>query len=233
MTINEGTNMIFSAPKKVLSLGVAGAVAAMLLTGCGASNTAPSAEAVSSDDEYVQICYDKETEERVDDDHCDGDLTNSHYAPSYYHYDSMIPAIGTALLVGHLLSPPAKSKVYRGAVPRTGGYAPTVRPNSGFLQVPADFKGGVPPIPKAPTSVPAKAASTPPAKPAAPKAPAPAPAAPKVPSSNGGSTNSGTGSSGSTNSGGSTTNKAPSYKSPEYKAPAYKAPSYKAPSRRK
>lgn len=229
MTTNEGTKMIFSAPKRVLSLGIAGAVAAMLLTGCGTTtHTDTSSVAGAPDDDYVQICYDKETGERVDDDLCDGDLSNSNYAPSYYHYDSMIPAIGAALLAGHLMSPPAKSKVYRGAVPRTGGYAPSVRPNSGFLQVPADFKGGVPPIPKAPASVPAKAASTPPAKPAAPKAP----------SSNSGSgsgTNSGSANtgSGSANSGGSTTNKAPSYKAPEYKAPAYKAPSYKAPSRRK
>lgn len=219
--------MIFTTPKKMLSLGVAGAVAAMMLTGCSTQepSSAPAANApvVDTDDEYVQVCYDKEDEERVEDEKCDGDYDTTRYAPSYYHYDSMIPAIGTALLVGHLLSPPAKSKVYRGVVPRTGGYAPTVRPNSGFLQVPADFKGGPPPIPKAPTSVPKTAAKVPPAKPVVPAQPA-KPAAPKVPSTTNGSTNSGTGSSNSGSSGSGSSYKAPTYKAPEYKAPAYKAP---------
>ena len=204
--------MIFSTPKKVLSLGIAGAVAAMMLTGCGEQTTVSSAPAPAVEEEYVQVCYDKETQERVDDDHCDGDLTNSQYAPSYYPYNSLIPAIGTALIVGHLLSPPAKSKVYRGAVPRTGGYAPSVRPNSGFLQVPADFKGGPPPVPKAPTSVPKTAAKVPPAAPAQP-------AAPKVPSTN----NKGTTSGGSNSSGSGSSYKAPTYKAPEYKAPKMKS----------
>lgn len=155
--------MLASVPKKALSFTVVGAIAAMLITGCS-PNPEPEMEATSASDDYVQICQDKETDQRVEDEKCDDGQSAARYQPSYYHYDSMIPAIGTALLVGHLLSPPRNSTVYRGAVPKTGGYAPNVRPNSGFLKVPDSFVGGPPPIPKAPTSVPTKSEATPPSR---------------------------------------------------------------------
>lgn len=148
---------------KATSLVVAGAVATTLLVGCSPAptQTQPQTQSVSADEEFVQVCQDEDTQLRVEDELCEGDLTNSHYYPSYYPYSSMIPAIGAGMIAGYLMSPPKKSTVYRGAVPRTGGYAPVTRPNSGFLKVPADFVGGVPPVAPAPTSVPAQAATTP------------------------------------------------------------------------
>lgn len=159
--------MFASITKKALSVTVVGAVAAMLVTGCSPTPE-PEMETASATDDYVQICQDKDTDQRVEDEKCDDGQNAARYQPAYYPYASMIPAIGTALVVGHLLSPPRRSTVYRGAVPKTGGYAPNARPNSGFLKVPDDFVGGPPPIPKAPTSVPTKAASTPPSSKAAP-----------------------------------------------------------------
>jgi hypothetical protein len=159
--------MFASVPKKALSLTVTGAIAAMLVTGCS-PNPEPEWNNAAATDDYIQICQDLESDQRVEDEKCDDAGSATRYQPSYYHYDSMIPAIGAALLVGHLLSPPRNSTVYRGAVPKTGGYAPSVRPNSGFLKVPDSFVGGPPPIPKAPTSVPVKAAATPPSSKVAP-----------------------------------------------------------------
>jgi len=185
--------MSVSALKRTLSLGVIAVVAAMVTTGC--SSTPTGVQNASSPDEYVQVCQDRNTNQRVDDSRCDGNLTNSYYAPAYYHYNSMIPSIGTVLMMGYLMSPPRSSVVYRGVVPSTGGYAPTVRPNSGFLKVPDNFVGGPPPIPPAPVSVPAKAATVPPAK---------------VPTT---TTNSGTSTTGKTN----TTTKVPAFKAPSSK----------------
>lgn len=159
--------MFASVTKKVLSVTVVSAIAAMLVTGCSPASE-PEMESASSTEDYVQICQDKGTDQRVEDEKCDDEQNADRYQPAYYPYASMIPAIGTALVVGHLLSPPRRSTVYRGAVPKTGGYAPNVRPNSGFLKVPDSFVGGPPPIPKAPTSVPEKAASTPPSRSATP-----------------------------------------------------------------
>lgn len=187
--------MTTSLAKKALSLALASAVAAVFVTGCSANQ--PSASQVSSTDDYVQVCQDKDTNQRVDDDKCDNGGTTNRYQPAYYHYNSMIPSIGTALLMGYILSPPARSMVYRGAVPTSGGYAPQTRPNSGFLKVPDDFVGGPPPVPKAPVSVPTKAAAVPPQVNTPPKTVTPpkAPAqAPKV-----------------------QTNKAPTYKAPSFK----------------
>lgn len=191
--------MFVSSLKKALSLGVVGAIATMLISGCSTAPQGNGFDGGSSSDDYVQVCQDKTTNQRVDDSRCDGGYDEMHYSPSYYHYNSMIPSIGTGMLIGYLLSPPRNSMVYRGAVPSTGGYAPAVRPNSGFLKVPDSFVGGPPPIPTPPVSVPAKAATVPP------------PA--KVPTT-------------TTNGGSSTTGKTNTVpKPPAPKAPAPKAPS--------
>ena len=179
------------ARKAALSVGVISVVTALLVTGCGATpppsagqpavQESPSVQ-VSTDAngaDYVQVCEDTETQQRVEDEHCEGDLTNTHYRPSYYGYDSMIPAIGTAMLVGFLLSPPARSTVYRGAAPRTGGYAPKTRPNSGFLKVPDDFVGGPPVVPPAPSSAPNRVPQNAPSGQTVPSEAKPTAAAPK------------------------------------------------------
>lgn len=153
-----------SAHKAGITISAISVATALLVSGCGATqspSSQPGISQASNTDDYVQVCQDKDTQQRVEDNKCDGNLTGTHYQPSYYHYSSMIPAIGAGMLAGYLLSAPARSNVYRGAAPTTGGYAPVTRPNSGFLKVPDDFVAGAPVVPPAPSTAPRVPSTTP------------------------------------------------------------------------
>lgn len=83
--------------KKLMLIAAAAALALGALTGC----SSPQPAATTEVDEYIGVCMDKDTQNRVDDSNCDGDTTSTHYSPYFYPYGAMIPGLGYHVIGGY------------------------------------------------------------------------------------------------------------------------------------
>ena len=194
-------------------------------TACSSPNPQPASQPMApvSSEEYIGVCMDNETQQRIDDKYCDDDgASHPQYMPYYYPYGYSIPGVGLPIYGGFT----SINGAYRMGFPGAGGTSSSFKASApmkypkGYTPPPnVSYKPAVPTAPQ-PT---APAAGT--AKSPAPVAPASAaPSAPKVttapvaPSP--------------------AVSPKPAYKAPsttnkQSSKPAYKAPAYKAPARTK
>jgi uncharacterized protein YgiB involved in biofilm formation len=113
-----------------LSLGVAGLLASAMMTGC-----APSGEVIDAD--YAQVCQDKKTETRVEDNHCSEEGRSGGYYGWYFYQSgaNSIPAVGTKLTGGSATVPAAgksvKSAPSKGGTVSRGGFGTSAKGSSG------------------------------------------------------------------------------------------------------
>ena len=97
-----------------LTLGVSGLLASAMITGC-----TPSGEVIDSD--WAQVCQDKKTELRVDDNHCSEDGRAGGYYGWYFYQSGggSIPSVGNKLSGGTTTAP--SSGTVKSGVPSKGG----------------------------------------------------------------------------------------------------------------
>ena len=101
----------------LIALGLSGLLASVLLTGCS-----PDGEVVDAD--YAQVCQDRKTESRVDDDKC-SDQGRSSGAYGWYFFNinsgssKNVTAVGSRLTGGSTTAPSSGS-VKSGVAPKGG-----------------------------------------------------------------------------------------------------------------
>lgn len=151
---------------KKLILAVATAALALgALTGCG-SQPSGSMEQATEVDEYIGVCMDAETQNRVEDTKCDQNNESPRYHPYFYSYGSTIPGLGLPLMGGY---PTVYAPYYMG-FSTTGGSSTNYQ-----ARTPMAYPKGyvAPPNPvykkSTPSSAPPKTADEAKAKYAAPK----------------------------------------------------------------
>lgn len=151
---------------KKLILATAAAVLALgALTGC--SSQSDGMEQTSNEvEEYIGVCMDSATQNRVDDDNCKSEQNSPQYVPYFYSYGSMIPGLGTHMMGGY----PTVYAPYHMGFGTTGGSSTSYQPKTpmaypkGYVAPPnAVYK------PSTPTSTPVKSATEAAAKYSAPK----------------------------------------------------------------
>ena len=120
---DDGTRMTGDRPTKArrrsksVTLGIT-AVLATTLFGCSSSEGQYSQGQYSGDDEgYGAVCVDEDTQQRVDDDVCDGTRGFAWY---YLPIGSRALAVGQRVS-GGTFTPPSGEQAFRGGVPRDGG----------------------------------------------------------------------------------------------------------------
>jgi hypothetical protein len=150
---------------KKLILAAAAAVLAMgALTGCSSQ---PSTEQTANEvDEYIGVCMDTATQERVDDDNCKSDQPSPQYTPYFYSYGSMIPGLGFPMIGGY----PTVYAPYRMGFGSTGGSSTNYQPKAP-MAYPKGYVAPPNPVYKqaTPSTTPLKSASEAAAKYSAPK----------------------------------------------------------------
>lgn len=99
---------------KSLALGVSGLLASAMITGC-----TPSGEVIDAD--YAQVCQDKKTEIRVEDNHCSEEGRSGGYYGWYFYQSGggTVPSVGTKLSGGSTTAPSSGS--VKSGVPSKGG----------------------------------------------------------------------------------------------------------------
>lgn len=110
--------------------------ASVLLTASGCGSPQPDIQQTSEVEEYVGVCIDPETQDRVDDDYCEGDRPNynPYFTPYFYPYGYMIPGIGLPVYGGYS----TVSSPYRMGFSKTGGSS-TGYTSSGKQYVPNGY----------------------------------------------------------------------------------------------
>lgn len=118
-----------SVPKKFAAIAGA-AVLAAGLSACGPSNDGAS-------DQYLQVCQDKNTGNRVDDDKCDDVDENGGSSGSsaflwfwLMRNSSSVPAVGQNLNSyegSKFTSKPANGEIYKGVSPKGGSFDSAVK----------------------------------------------------------------------------------------------------------
>lgn len=93
--------------------------ASVLIAASGCAAQQPQVQQVSDVEEYVGVCIDPETQNRVDDEYCDetNDGYNPFFMPYFYPYGYMIPGIGLPVYGGHS----SHSGPYRMGFDKKGG----------------------------------------------------------------------------------------------------------------
>lgn len=86
--------------KKLILAAATAALALGALTGCGSSESA-SQQPVNEVDEYIGVCLDADTQNRVEDSKCDPNNESPRYHPYFYSYGSVIPALGYPVMGGY------------------------------------------------------------------------------------------------------------------------------------
>ena len=88
---------------KKLVLAVATAALALgALTGCASQPSSDGMTQTANEvDEYIGVCMDTATQNRVDDANCKPEQTSPQYSPYFYSYGSTIPGIGYHMLGGY------------------------------------------------------------------------------------------------------------------------------------
>lgn len=151
---------------KKLILATAAAVFALgALTGC--SSQSDGMEQTSNEvEEYIGVCMDSATQNRVDDDNCKSEQNSTQYIPYFYAYGAMIPGMGAHMIGGY----PTVYAPYRMGFGTTGGSSASYQPKApmaypkGYVAPPnAVYKQSTP------TSTPVKSATEAAAKYSAPK----------------------------------------------------------------
>lgn len=89
--------------KKLVIAAATAALALGALVGCSSSQ--PSSENMEQTanevEEYIGVCMDTATQNRVDDENCKPEQTSPQYSPYFYSYGSTIPGIGYHMLGGY------------------------------------------------------------------------------------------------------------------------------------
>lgn len=151
---------------KKLILAVAAAALAMgALTGCG-SQSSDDSQSVNEVDEYIGVCMDTTTQNRVDDDNCKPEQTSPQYSPYFYSYGSMIPGLGYHMMGGY----PTVYAPYHMGFGTTGGSSTNYQPKTP-MAYPKGYVAPPNPVYKqsTPSSTPVKSATEAAAKYSAPK----------------------------------------------------------------
>jgi len=170
-------------------------------SGCAAQQPQPQVQQVSDVEEYVGVCIDPETQNRVDDEYCeeDNDDYNPYFMPYFYPYGYMIPGIGLPVYGGHS----SHAGPYRMGFDKKGGSSNGFKstskqyltkgyslpsnvnikpaqpktaqpaPPAGLRTTPAPMRTDIPKAPVVPKTPAQPVAPAQPAKPAQPAAPAP------------------------------------------------------------
>ena len=100
-----------------MALGLSGLLASVLLTGC-----TPSGDVVDAD--YAQVCEDRKTNSRVEDDKCsDQGRTSGAYGWYFFNMNSgatnNVPPVGSRLTGGSATAPSSGS--VKSGIPSKGG----------------------------------------------------------------------------------------------------------------
>lgn len=152
-------NLVIATATAALALGA--------LVGCSSQPSSESMTQTANEvDEYIAVCMDKDTQNRVDDENCKDEQTSPRYSPYFYSYGSMIPGIGYPMLGGY---PTVYAPYYMG-FSTTGGSSTNYQAKTpmaypkGYVAPPnAVYK------PSTPSSVPVKSAAEAATKYSAPK----------------------------------------------------------------
>jgi hypothetical protein len=112
-----------------LALGVTGLLASAMLTGC-----TPSGDVIDAD--YAQVCKDRKTEQRVDDNNCsEAGRSGGYYGWYFYQSGSSVPAVGSRATGGVDSIPggtTAKSGTpSKGGTVTRGGFGSSAKGSSG------------------------------------------------------------------------------------------------------
>jgi hypothetical protein len=111
--------------KKLILTAAAATLALGALTGCSSQsgNMTPTANEV---DEYIGVCMDNATQNRVDDRNCDPNMNSTQYSPYFYSYGSMIPGLGYHVIGGY----PTVYAPYNMGFGTTGGSSANYQPRT-------------------------------------------------------------------------------------------------------
>lgn len=86
--------------KKIILAVAAAALALGALTGCG-SQSSNMDQTANEVDEYIGVCMDADTQNRVEDSKCDQNNESPRYHPYFYAYGSTIPGLGYPMMGGY------------------------------------------------------------------------------------------------------------------------------------
>jgi hypothetical protein len=88
--------------KKLILAIVTAALALGALTGCSPSQSSDNSQSSANEvDEYIGVCMDTTTQNRVDDNNCNQNVASTQYSPYFYPYGSMIPGLGYHVMGGY------------------------------------------------------------------------------------------------------------------------------------
>src|SRR6478609_1607022 len=88
--------------KKLVIAAATAALALGALVGCSSQPSSDGMQQTANEvDEYIAVCMDKDTQNRVADENCKDEQTASHYSPYFYSYGSTIPGLGYPMLGGY------------------------------------------------------------------------------------------------------------------------------------
>jgi hypothetical protein len=85
--------------KKLILAAATAALALSALTGCGSQPSENMEQTSTEVDQYIGVCMDAETQNRVEDSKCDDE--SPRYNPYFYAYGATIPGLGYPMMGGY------------------------------------------------------------------------------------------------------------------------------------